>query len=97
MDSLTVGHYQYHKIDVSERWFRKQKTIDGLLVDVRTGKRISVANNEIAKLRADNKRLRDFLTDLHGSIADDGAAQKIANVLKPTKEVDDERVRRMEP
>ena len=64
MTELTVGHYQYHKMDASVRWFRKVQNLDGGTVDIRTGKRISTANNEIVILRAEVERLREDYRDL---------------------------------
>ncbi len=62
MDELTVGHYSYHKVDGSDRWFRKQKDFDGQIESVRTGKRVSTANNEIVRLTRENDELRAELT-----------------------------------
>ncbi len=97
MNELTVGHYQYHKIDTSVRWFRKGQNLDGGTVDIRTGKRISTANNEIVMLRAEVARLQGRWSvlkySLRGWIETDESNSEsqivIGSVLKMMSESED--------
>ena len=70
-------------IDTQAEEIKQEKSATLHLISV-----VELRGDDLVEAKREIKRLRDFLTDLHGSIADDGAAQKIAEALKSNTEAE---------
>ncbi len=70
-------------LDAQSKEIKQEKSATLHLISV-----VELRGDDLVEAKREIKRLRDFLTDLHGSIADDGAAQKIAEALKSNTEAE---------